>query len=71
MLEMADELEAWWTAISMQLLPGELETPAEWLSLLLAGFFPDVSNPLELQSGDKLPTRLARADELVFVHYRG
>lgn len=70
-VEMADELEAWWAAVSMQLLPGESETPAEWLSLLLAAFFPDVSNPLELQSAGKLPTRMARSDELVFVHYLG
>lgn len=28
-VEMADELEAWWAAVSMQLLPGESETPAE------------------------------------------
>lgn len=69
-VEMADELEAWWVAISMQLLPGESETPPEWLSLLLAAFFPDVANPLELQSAGKLPARLARSDELVFVHYR-
>lgn len=69
-VEMADDLEAWWAAVSMQLLPGESEMPAAWLSLVLAAFFPDVSNPLELLTGEKLPTRSARPDELVFVHYR-
>ncbi len=70
-IEIAEEVEALWVAVSLKLLPGEMEIPAEWMPLLLAAFFRDVSSPLELQTAEQLPTRLARSDEMVFVDYRG
>lgn len=68
--EREDEIDVLWLSVSMKLLPGETDLPAEWMPLLLAAFFPEVSNPLELQTAQAIPTRTARQDEMVFVYYR-
>lgn len=69
--EIAGEIEVTWLAVSMRLLPGETELPPEWMPLLLAAFYPRVANPMDFQIAPQLPTRDARADETVFVDYRG
>lgn len=70
-VETANEIEVIWLAVTMRLLPGETELPPEWMPLLLAAFFPDVANPMDLQAARQLPTRDASSNEMVFVNYRG
>lgn len=71
LVERADDVEAIWVAISMKLFAGETDLPSEWLPLLLAAFFPEVSSPLELQIAEGMPNRKSSDDEQVFVHYSG
>jgi len=65
--EEEQNVAALWVAISMKLIPGEVEMDETWASVALASLFPEVRNPLEeLAAGDEWPTGARSPDEVVF-----